>query len=408
MSLRNPSLKPKLTLFTYAFPFGCQETFLENELPFLTEAFQVQIVPLVAYDTQRKAPNCQLLPSVFSSRASFSAETLKLFLNRHFWSCFGYGFGERKWGRSGLVKLTKQALIVASMRSYLEQHNDLFDAKLWYFYWGTNSVNVLPFIKQFPPSVSRFHRFDLYDLDIPGGTVQVFRNQMFHQLKALSVISDDGATYLEQRFPAVKNKLHVHRLGVPDRGLAKCSEDNTLRIVTCSNLLAVKRLRLLTEALALIDSNFSIEWNHFGDGTKTQRRDLLSRSKNLPSQVRLQFHGRVPNTELMNYYRSQPVDLFVNISLSEGLPVSIMEALSFGIPVFATNCGGVAELVNGDNGLLLPLNLDSQHLAQLIKKFYLEKFQDQSLRKVARHSWSQLVDSSVNYSLFVEFLRRMT
>jgi hypothetical protein len=54
------------------------------------------------------------------------------------------------------------------------------------------------------------------------------------------------------------------------------------------------------------------------------------------------------------------------------------------------------------------LNLDSQHLAQLIKKFYLEKFQDQSLRKVARHSWSQLVDSSVNYSLFVEFLRRMT
>ena len=50
-------------------------------------------------------------------------------------------------------------------------------------------------------------------------------------------------------------------------------------------------------------------------------------------------------------------DLFVNMSLSEGIPVSIMEAISFGIPIIATNVGGNAEIVNDETGVLIPLIL---------------------------------------------------
>lgn len=59
-------------------------------------------------------------------------------------------------------------------------------------------------------------------------------------------------------------------------------------------------------------------------------------------------------------------DLFVNMSLSEGIPVSIMEAISFGIPIIATNVGGNAEIVNDETGVLIPVNIDQ---AALMKQF---------------------------------------
>jgi len=51
----------------------------------------------------------------------------------------------------------------------------------------------------------------------------------------------------------------------------------------------------------------------------------------------------LPHNDVLNYYASNPVDVFINTSSSEGLPVSIMEAMSFGIPVIATNVGGTGH-----------------------------------------------------------------
>ena len=56
-----------------------------------------------------------------------------------------------------------------------------------------------------------------------------------------------------------------------------------------------------------------------------------------------------------------PVDLFLTVSANEGIPVSIMEAQSFGIPVIATDVGGISEIVNNVNGsyfLQIPYQLN--------------------------------------------------
>ena len=55
----------------------------------------------------------------------------------------------------------------------------------------------------------------------------------------------------------------------------------------------------------------------------------------------------------MNYYLTTPVDMLVNASEFEGLPVSMMEALSYNIPIIGTDVGGVNEIVTEDTGLLL-------------------------------------------------------
>ena len=73
---------------------------------------------------------------------------------------------------------------------------------------------------------------------------------------------------------------------------------------------------------------------------------------------------------ILNKYESHEVDIVISSSISipdvfEGIPVSLMEAMSYGIPVIATNSGGTNELVNGESGILVKQN-DAEALSNAI------------------------------------------
>lgn len=69
-------------------------------------------------------------------------------------------------------------------------------------------------------------------------------------------------------------------------------------------------------------------------------------------------------------YAAKHFDVFVNVSPSEGLPLSIMEACGCGIPVIATDVGGTHEIVSdGVNGFLLPSDCGPEDVAAAIKRF---------------------------------------
>ena len=65
------------------------------------------------------------------------------------------------------------------------------------------------------------------------------------------------------------------------------------------------------------------------------------------------FMGNLPNAGAYNQF----VDLFILPSNYEGLPMVIIEAMSFGKPIVASNVGGISEIVNdGYNGYALENN----------------------------------------------------
>jgi glycosyltransferase involved in cell wall biosynthesis len=88
----------------------------------------------------------------------------------------------------------------------------------------------------------------------------------------------------------------------------------------------------------------------------------------------------------MDFYKSNRVDLFVNLSIVEGLPVSIMEALSYGIPILATAVYGTPEAINeNENGYLLDVNFKIEELIGKLSflmenKNVLEKMREASLK----------------------------
>jgi glycosyltransferase involved in cell wall biosynthesis len=96
------------------------------------------------------------------------------------------------------------------------------------------------------------------------------------------------------------------------------------------------------------------------------------------------------------------VDLFINTSYTEGVPVSIMEAQSFGIPVIATDTGGVRELVKEGTGSLIPVDFSPLHLAKLIEKYsLLPAVEENKIRVNAFHNWNLNFNASSNYEDFI-------
>lgn len=59
----------------------------------------------------------------------------------------------------------------------------------------------------------------------------------------------------------------------------------------------------------------------------------------------------------------------MNLSTSEGVPVSIMEVQSYGIPVIATNVGGTGEIIDKDNGILLPSCPSLEDVVAALEKY---------------------------------------
>ena len=94
-----------------------------------------------------------------------------------------------------------------------------------------------------------------------------------------------------------------------------------------------------------------------GEGQDLAMLQDYCREKDLSDQV--VFVGYQENID--EYY--QVLDLLVLPSLSEGLPNVMLEAMSFGIPVLATSVGGIPEIIDNKNGILVRPN-DPTSLAE--------------------------------------------
>ena len=84
-------------------------------------------------------------------------------------------------------------------------------------------------------------------------------------------------------------------------------------------------------------------------------------------------------------------DLLMNVSYFEGIPVSMMEALSVGIPLLGPDVGGVSEIIkNGYNGFLVPIkDVDSlvKKMGILIEDVALRNSMAENSLKIAREKY---------------------
>jgi glycosyltransferase involved in cell wall biosynthesis len=255
--------------------------------------------------------------------------------------------------------------------------------------------------------VSRAHGTDLYEERHRWSYIPC-RREALRLVDKLFPDSDKGSRYLMERYPEYSMKIDTARLGVPDPGfVASSSQDGTLRMASCSFLVSLKRIDLLIKGIgdaAKLRPNQPFEWNHFGTGPLQELLERLARDT-LPGNVTHNFRGYVSQDHLMQFYRDNPVDVFVNVSETEGTPVAAMEAISCGIPIVATAVGGNPEITTEENGLLLAPDPSTSEIAHALLFFIDSPEAAVSKRKGSRVLWERRYNSERNFAEFVTRLR---
>jgi len=131
-------------------------------------------------------------------------------------------------------------------------------------------------------------------------------------------------------------------------------------VVVCpARLVAVKGHRFLLQAWRILE-NRGVTGELWLAGQGELRQELEALTDTLGLRCSVKFLGVLSHRELLSLYRESAVSVVVVPSIDmgngchEGLPVALIEAMSYGLPVVATRTGGTVELVLPETGLLVP------------------------------------------------------
>ena len=187
----------------------------------------------------------------------------------------------------------------------------------------------------------------------------------FHLLGVIPVgISDTVAETIAQThrlkradIPVVYNGVDCSRYDIPK------VETGTFNFVTVGTIYEVKNFPFLVDCFAeLHQQHPETRLTIVGNGA--QRGKLMEQISRLGLDDVITITGTVGNVE--DYLAA--ADVYVASSLFEGLPLSILEAMSAGLPVISTNVGGVPDVVrHEENGLLIPSGDQEAYVAALFE-----------------------------------------
>ncbi len=396
-----------LFLFTDRFPNKGGEPFLETEIHYLSKEFEkVIIFPLTGHGTEKLSMPVNVEVIDYETNKPVY---LKKLLLKHGWiivKWFALEFiksphrfkyiTQFNWNFKRLVGLFNNAIELNNTFNHLNFPN--LHQPIYYSYWFNDWASILVIAKQLGLNgkiVSRTHGFD-FDEKQQGRGYHPFRYVELPKFDKIFQVSEYGQNYISKRFPRAKN-IVVSKLGVVENGVNPISVNQIFHIVSCSNFVPLKRVHLMVEILTQFSIPF--HWTHFG--TSSGMEKVQAKAENLLNKDSFTFKGFVPNKDLMEWYKTNAVDLFVNVSKLEGLPVSLMEAISFGIPVVGCNICGVPEIVNKETGVLLDVDFESKQVASTLEEFLKTKARNTSFRKGVKDFWSEHFDAYKNYKDFI-------
>lgn len=413
----------ELILITKSYPYGNKESYVHNEMPFLLEKFdRISIVPIDYYgdgsdlnyriDTQRVS--CFLVNGI----RHVGSSRFKLWKNfRCGWSIIQEIFGGRdSWNHVRHFRFahTYSKICYDQARAIQEALMNNKNKQVIYSYWFHKSVVVAAFMRRYfgvrVPLISRAHSSDLYHRDwntfiqLEKEPFMPFEWYKVKSCDKVFAITNHGCSHFQSVFPQYSQKFEVARLAVKANDKLNPLDDQTVfRMVTCSGITRNKRI-IRMPAIVKALSDYPIEWVHIGSSWKENVQMLKDEIEQLGISDKVVLKGQLSQDEIRNFYASEQINLFLNISRAEGLPVSIMEAFSFGIPAIATACVGSPEIVDESCGSVIPVDFEDHELVDAIVTMIKSREVQLLKRRGALSKFNNEYCAEVNYSMFSERL----
>lgn len=407
-------------------PGMLSSNFFTNELEYIRKRFD--IIGVIAYEEVYGENTKDMIEKYRLPVIQVKGRYIRTIMTKRFWRWLGSGdtrgevrhiARERKHALKRLAYMFYYGLFCVEACDKIDALLDSIEtggSVYLYSFWLSRNAYAVSYYRRYcdrdnriEGAVSRAHGYDLYE-ERNGMGYLPFREAINDGLDAIYFISEDGRHYFQEKYPFSgrgARKL-VSRLGTSNKkGIIKVVRPkDEICLVSCSNVIDVKRLDLIIGLVAKLTKNLGgrVHWAHIGDGKLMGEMQLLAQ-RELP-EGSYSFLGKIGNDEILPAYERLDADYFVNLSDSEGVPVSIMEAMSFGSPCIGRRVGGVPEIVDESCGLLIE-DIDKEY--ESVLEFVQMRLEDAeayaAISSAARRKWEMEYHAERNYEGF--FMREI-
>lgn len=400
----------KILIITWNYPYYPGEQFLETEIEFWgnNEGVDIIILPSNTRGEPREIPQNIKLIKIFNQRNDFFFIIFQFFFSKILYIEIKYLIQEKKINIHNLINLCYSVLKTAFFRKKLENWIRKYGViDIVYTYWNSEQTYAACILKKkglIKSIITRTHGYDIYE-ERRQNNYMPLKRQFLPLMDKIYVLSEQAKIYLLYRYKIPENKVNIQRLGIhvgnEISGVTKVDE---FHLVSVSSITSVKRIERIIDSLDLFlakNTNIKCFWTHIGSGILEKKIKEYSFTKlKYYKNLEVSFLGEISNEKVRQFYISNKVDMFINVSDSEGTPVSIMEAMSMGIPAMGPCIGGIPELITVKSGYLLPEKPTIQEIAEgLERMLVLSKNKD--VRINAKRMVEARFSAKKNYKTFV-------
>ena len=268
------------------------------------------------------------------------------------------------------------------------------------------SYGLIAALSRVRPLVVSVWGHDIYDWPRQS---PIHKLMMRYTLRSAEVVLSTSKVMAAVTAPYTSRPILVTPFGVDTTLFSPNGETRALELDQPFVIGTVKALeekygiRHLVEAMKLIKDEFpqrSISLHIYGDGSQAKSLEQLAQKLKIRDMVH--FHGRIPNSRVAEVLQQMQVVVIPSVFESESFGVAAIEAQACGIPVIASNVGGLSEtVVAGKTGLIVPV-ADPAAIAQAV----ITLMEDEGLRLDMGHAGREHVLKNYGLEQCVEVMEQ--
>ncbi len=192
--------------------------------------------------------------------------------------------------------------------------------------------------------------------------------------------------FLQKRYPTLGENTNISNVQLDVQGpevlesRIKKTEENNGKIVlgTAANVnIRYKGMQFVIEALGILKKQGydNFEYQLLGQGDNSYLKKVAELNG---VQDKVTFLGSYPHEKVFDWLKSR-IDVYIQPSLQEGLPRSVIEAMSVGLPCIGSDVAGIPELLD-ENWVFKRRGNKAKAISELLKALSVEELKQQSYR----------------------------
>ena len=401
----------ELVIFTYDYPFGKSEkTFIEYEISKLPNEFNnIEIINQKNFQDESiidKKINRIKLDQEFSKSINLT-NIIKVFFTKVLFEKIIWEEIIKIWNKKKFFLKLKMSInekiLSTILYEYLIKKKSKNNSIIFYSFWSNYTLLTFSMLKKVFPKSKFIARSLGSDINgyIKNDNYVPFKNYKFKDLDKLILLGD----YQKEVFndlPIRLSNFEICPIGVfKQPNLSSKIDNDKIIFLSCGNFIDIKNNHLMINFINKICnlSKKKIEFILIGNGKLEQ--SIISELEKYRNLFSFKHYRHVDN--LVKFIEKNKVHFFLNFSSQEGMPFSVMESMSCGIPTIASNIKPNEYLVK-NNGYLFDLENYENSITKTIEELKLDLSNNKNYINKSINSQKFINKYLINENCFEKFI----